>query len=68
MHQIRRVDEKKKEKFQATTDSPTYKSGKSVENLGGFNLVDLAVSFSYVLYTKLQILFYQINLKIISSN
>ena len=68
MRQIGRVDEKKKEKFQTTANSPTYKNSKSVENLGGFNLVDLDVSFSYVLYTKLQILFYQINLKIISSN
>ena len=65
---IGQVDEKKKKKFQTTTDSLTYKNGKLVENLGSFNLVDLAVNFSYVLYTEHQILFYQINLKIISSN
>ena len=68
MGRIGQVDEKKKKKFQTTADSPTYKNGRLVENLGGFNMVDFAVNFSYVLYTKLQNLFYQINLKNISPN
>ena len=68
MGRIGQVDEKKKKKFQTTADSTAYKNGRLVENLGSFNLVDFAVNFSYVLYTKLQILFYQINLKNISPN